>query len=238
MHITLADLEGMASPGWGGSGFVDLLDEDLDGEVESGGSGSEDDYSEIGCEKAAPEEKPEPEPGKKRFRYGGDGRREGLSTVDICNHCKSRPLRRDLLEQEFFAIRKIYPANGADFKILIWLAAGYSYQEVAERVGRTHRTIKNAVHRLRQFRDTGKVKLLPAEQVQAVEDLNEPFPKSRAGRKPKKITAVEVIQLDLCGDPIQLVQARARKARRQGVRRPRVRPVCEGQMDLFFQEAA
>jgi DNA-binding CsgD family transcriptional regulator len=65
-------------------------------------------------------------------------------------------LRKDRLEQEFLAIRKIYPTNGADLKILIWLAAGLSYQETAERVERTHRTIKNAARRLRQFRDCGK----------------------------------------------------------------------------------
>lgn len=236
MHITLADLEGMASPGWGGSGFVDLLDEDLDGEVESGGSGSEDDYSEIGLNKAIPEEKPEQEPqGKKRFRYGEDGRREGLPTGEICDRLKNRPLRRDRLEREFLEISKIYPANGADRKILIWLAAGNSYAETAELVGRSLKTVKNAAHRLRQFRDTGKVQLLPPDKVQSGAALLEPFQKSRAGRKPKKTTA-EVIHLDLLGDPIQL---RARKARRQPTmaRKARMRPVCEGQLDLF-QEAA
>lgn len=247
MHITLADIEGMASPGWGGgldAEVPDLLDEGLDVEVKDD-QDSGDDYEEIGLKKAVPEEKPEPQgQGKKRFRYGEDGRREGLSTGEICDRLRNRPLRRDLLEQEFFDIRKIYPPNGADLKILVWLAAGYSYQEVAERVGRTVRTIKNAVRRLRQFRDCGKVRLLPAGQVQGLEAvaLMQPLPKSRAGRKPKKITeitTVEIIRLDLCGDPIQLGQARTRKARRQptGVRRPRVRPAMPGQMELF-QEAA
>lgn len=244
MHITLADLEGLAAPEWGGLGVeipdLDVWDKDLDGES-TDDQDSEDDYKEIGLKKAVPEEKPEPEQTKKRFRYGEDGRREGLSTLEICTRLKNRPLRRDILEQEFFAIRKIYPANGADLKILIWLAAGLSYQETAERVGRTTRTIKNAVHRLREFRDHGKVKLLPAGQVQGLEPeaLREPLPKSRAGRKPKKITAGAIIQLDLCGDPIQFGQARARKARRQasGVRRSRVRRVCEGQMELFKEAA-
>ena len=243
MHFTLEDIEGMASPGWGGSAveIPDLLDEDRGFEEVLEESG-DDEYAEIGCEKAVPEEKLEPEPGKKRFLYGDDGRREGLSTGEICDRLKNRPLRKDLLEQEFLAISKIYPKNGRDRKILIWLAAGRSYQETAELVGRTVRTIKNAVHRLRQFRDHGKVKLLPAGQVQTVEALMEPLPKSRAGRKPKKITEITagaIIQLDLCGDPIQFGQARIRKARRQasGVRRARVRPVCEGQLELF-QEAA
>ena len=240
MHITADDICGMASPGWGGSAveIPDLLD-DLDGEVLESGDSGDDDYEEIGLKKAVPEEKPEPEQTKKRFRYGDDGRREGLSTIEICNYYKNRMLRKDRLEQEFLAIRKIYPENGADLKILIWLAAGLSYQETAERVGRTTRTIKNAVHRLRQFRDHGTVKLVPAAQVQTVEALMEPLPKSRAGRKPKKITEITIIQLDLCGDPIQFGQARAREARRQavGVRRARVRPVCEGQLELF-QEAA
>ena len=42
MHITLADIEGMASPGWGEGSVeipdLDLLD-DLDGEAASSGSG-------------------------------------------------------------------------------------------------------------------------------------------------------------------------------------------------------
>ena len=259
MQITLEDIAGMASPGWGGLGVeipdLDLLD-DLDGEVKDD-QDSEDGYEEIGCEKAVPEEKPESErPTKKPFLHGEDGRREGLSTAEMCNHCKNRMLRKDILEQEFLAIRQIYPANGADLKILIWLAAGYSYQEVAERVGRTVRTIKNAVQRLRQFRETGKVKLLPPEAVQSGAELLEPFPKSRAGRKPKKITekkitekkitaitAGAIIQLDLLGDPIQLAQRKARARRQAGVRRPRVRAVravMPGQMELFqdFQEAA
>ena len=251
MHITLDDIADMASPGWGGLGveIPDLLDEDRGFEEVLEESG-DDDYEEIGLKKAVPEEKPEPE-GKKPFRQGDDGRREGLSTAEMCNHCKNRMLRKDILEQEFLAIRQIYPANGADLKILIWLAAGLSYQETAERVGRTTRTIKNAVHRLRQFRDHGTVKLVPAEQVQTVEALMEPLPKSRAGWKKKitekkvaEITAGEIIQLDLCGDPIQpaMVQASARKARRQptGVRRPRVPQVAPGQLELFqdFQEAA
>ena len=256
MHITLDDIADMASPGWGGLGveIPDLLDEDRGFEEVLEESG-DDDYEEIGLKKAVPEEKPEPE-GKKPFRQGDDGRREGLSTAEMCNHCKNRMLRKDILEQEFLAIRQIYPANGADLKILIWLAAGYSYQEVAERVGRTVRTIKNAVQRLRQFRETGKVKLLPPEAVQSGAELLEPFPKSRAGRKPKKITekkitekkitaitAGAIIQLDLLGDPIQLAQRKARARRQAGVRRPRVRAVravMPGQMELFqdFQEAA
>ena len=245
MHITLDDIADMASPGWGGLGveIPDLLDEDRGFEEVLEESG-DDDYEEIGLKKAVPEEKPEPE-GKKPFRQGDDGRREGLSTAEMCNHCKNRMLRKDILEQEFLAIRQIYPANGADLKILIWLAAGRSYQETAELVGRSYRTIKNAVRRLRQFRNHGTVKLLPAGQVQTVEALMEPLSKSRAGRKPKKITEItttEIIRLDLCGDPIQFGQARAREARRQavGVRRARVRPVCEGQLELFqdFQEAA
>ena len=238
MHITLADLEGMASPGWGGSAveIPDLLD-DLDGEAKDDPSSESEDYEEIGCKKAVPEEKPEAgEQGKKRFSYGEDGRREGLSTLEMCNHCSAnRMLRKDLLEQEFFAIRKIYPANGADLKILIWLAAGRSYQETGELVGRSCRTIKNAVQRLRQFRQTGKVRLLPAAQVQTVEDLDKPFPKSRAGRKPKqKITAAIV---DLFGEPVEIMARKAKARRQAGVRRPRVRRVCEGQMELFDMAA-
>ncbi len=208
MHITLEDICGMASPGWGEG--CEVLDEVLDFEDE-------------------------PEQLDVKGLYTDGGERECLSTVEICDLLKNdRMLRKDLLEQELLAIRKIYPANGADLKILIWLAAGLSYQETAEHVGRTHRTIKNAVRRLRQFRDSGKVKLLPTGQVQTVETLTEPLPKSRAGRKPKKITTGEIIQFDLLGDPIQI---RERKARRPRVRRPRVRPVCEGQLELFLEAA-
>ncbi len=243
MQITLEDIAGMASPGWGVGLDVEIPDldllDDLDGEAKDDPSNESEseDFEEIDYKKAILEEKPDNN--RLRFRFGEDGHREGLSTGEICDRLKNRPLRADLLEQEFLAIRKIYPPNGADLKILIWLAAGRSYKETAELVGRTHRTIKNAVHRLRQFRDCGKVRLLPAGQKQGleVEALLEPLPKSRAGRKPKKITQAEIIQLDLLGDPIQMAQARARKARRQGVRRPRVRPELPGQLSLFDMAA-
>ena len=243
MHITSEDICGMASPGWGEGSVeipdLDLLD-DLDGEAASIGSGDRgDDCNEIAFNlRAKSEFQPEDEKPDVKGLYTDGGQREGLSTFETCERLKNeRMLKKHRLEQEFLAIRKIYPTNGADLKILIWLAAGRSYAETAEIVGRTHRTIKNAVSRLRQFRDSGKVRLLPAEQVHSMEALVEPLPKSRAGRKPKKITAAVIIQLDLLGDPIQI---QARKARRQanGARRTRARPTMPGQLSLFVFDMA
>ena len=243
MHITLADIEGMASPGWGEGSVeipdLDLLD-DLDGEAASSGSGDrEDDCNEIAFNlRAKSEYQPEEEKPDVKGLYTDGGQREGLSTFEACERLKNeRMLKKHRLEQEFAAILKIYPANGVDFKILMWLAHGFSYQQTAARLGRTHRTIKNVARRLRQFRDTGILRLLPPELVQSGEALWEPLQPSRAGRK-KRSTEGEIIQLDLLGDPIQV---RERKARRQanGVRKARMRPTMPGQLSLFdFDMAA
>ncbi|UEO01096.1 helix-turn-helix domain-containing protein [Acidiferrobacter thiooxydans] len=191
MQITLADLEGMASPGWGVG----------------------DDFEEV------------------EVAYDG-GRRLGMSTADICTRLKSAHVGR--FEREFSDILKTYPQNGADLKILLWLASGFSYQVAAAGLGRCYKTIKNTARRLRQFRDYGTVKLLPPEQVPTGDALTAPFPRSNAGRKPRgaEITA-EIIGFDLLGNP---VQARARKPRKAAPR-VRVRPAAPGQMSLF-QEAA
>ena len=243
MHITLEDIAGMASPGWGEGSVeipdLDLLD-DLDGEAASSGSGDGgDDYSEVAFSlngKSQYEPEPDETPDVKGL-YTDGGQREGLSTFETCERLKNeRMLKRHRLEQEFLAILKIYPANGADFKILFWLAHGFPYKQIAAQLGRSHRTIKNVAARLRQFRDHGTVRLLPPELVQSGEALWEPLPKSRAGRKKRstEITTGAIIGFDLLGDPIQI---RERKARRPRVPRPRVWPVAPGQLELF-QEAA
>ena len=167
--------------------------------------------------------------------YDGLGRREGMSTAAICARLKSAHVGR--FEREFSAILRIYPKNGADLKTLFWLASGFSYHATAAGIGRCYKSIKNAAHRLRQFRDYGIVKLLPPEEAQTGEELLAPLPKSNAGRKPAgaKITTAAIIGFDLLGNPIQ---ARARKPRKAAPRvRARPSPACPGQM-VLFQEAA
>jgi hypothetical protein len=162
--------------------------------------------------------------------YDGRGRREGMSTVEICDRLKSAYVSK--FEREFSVILKTYPKNGQDLKVLLWLANGFSYAATAAGLGRCYKTIKNTARRLRQFRDYGTVKLLPADQVLAGDALTAPFPRSNAGRKPageKKITtAAIIIGFDLFGNP---VQARARKTRKPAPR-VRVRRACPGQLEL------
>ena len=164
--------------------------------------------------------------------YDG-GRRLGMSTADICTRLKSAHVGR--FEREFSDILKTYPQNGADRKILVWLAAGFSYHVAAAGLGRCYKTVKNAARRLRQFRDYGMVKLLPPEEAQTGEELLAPLPKSNAGRKPAgaKITTAAIIGFDLFGSPVQ-VRARKPRKMRKAAPRVRVRPVYEGQMEFAW----
>jgi hypothetical protein len=167
--------------------------------------------------------------------YDG-GRRLGVSTLEICARLKSAHVSR--FEREFSDILKTYPQNGADRKILMWLASGFSYQVAAAGLGRCYKTVKNAARRLREFRDYGMVKLLPPEQVPTGDALTAPFPRSNAGRKPRgwvaPVAATVGVVHDLLGNPI--VPKKPRRPRKAAPR-VRVRPACPGQLPLF-QEAA
>lgn len=61
-------------------------------------------------------------------------------------------------------------------------------------------------------------------------------PPSRAGRKPKGWADPTQPDHDLLGDPIDPdhLPPKLRAVRKPGPRRPRVRPVCEGQLSLFL----
>ena len=230
MRITAADIEGMASPGW--ECGVDL-DVDFGGEVLG-----DEDYSEINfaaTKGRADEAAPAPEETEtiKKVAYSADGRREGLSTLEICTRLKNEKMTgENRREQEFLAILQTYPRNGADFKVLMWLAHGFSCRQAGERLQRSEKTIRNAARRLRQFRDHGTVKLV--EKTWEGKELLKPFPPSRAGR-PRGGKAAEIIQLDLLGDPIP--PYKPRKARKGGARRPRVCPPVPGQLSLFDMAA-
>ena len=232
MLITLADIEGMASPGWGcGSDPGEALDEGF-GEVLG-----EEDYSDSESDLAAAQNEPEGE--IKPVRYA-DGRREGLSTLEICTRLKNEKMTgENRREQEFLAILQTYPRNGADFKILTWLAHGFSCRQAGERLRRSEKTIRNAARRLRQFRDDGTVKFLPPGLVQAGEDLLKPFPPTKAGRKPKGWTEIKTeittaVIFDLLGDPIPTHTYKP--PRKTGPRRPR-RPGTEIPGQLAFEFA-
>ncbi len=260
MHITLADIEGMASPGWEGCGSdLEVLD------LEEGFTEvfENEDYSELDLSDTAPsvrgEPEPEPEPeAEKPIRYV-DGCREGSTTFEICERLKNeRMTGKNRLEQEFLAILQTYPKNGADLKILMWLASGFSYQQAAYHLKRSEKTIRNAARRLRQFRDHGSVKLLPPDKVQTGAELHEPFPPVRSGRPRKaapvqapavptpeitttKITTAEITTaeiFDLFGNPVQPRKRRARKVGAStGARRVRVRPTVPGQISFFDMAA-
>jgi DNA-binding CsgD family transcriptional regulator len=263
MLITIDDIAGMASPGWEGCGGLDFeVLEDLEGFAEV----LEDDYSEIDeldfADTARERDEPEPEAAEpeatKPIRYV-DGHREGSTTVEICERLKNeRMTEKNRLEQEFFAILQTYPQNGADLKILMWLACGFSYQQTGDLLGRSEKTVRNAARRLRQFRDHGVVKFLPADQVQTGEALLEPFPKVKSGRprkaaapaapvqapavptpEIKAVTTAEIttqaVIFDLFGQPAQPRKPRRRNV--AGVRRARVRPAVPGQIEMFGMAA-
>ena len=185
MRITIDDIAGMASPGWecGGLDFEALAEGFEEVEVLE-----QDDYSEIDFSDTETSVRDEPEPeaaepeAAKPIRYV-DGHREGSTTVEICERLKNELMtEKNRLEQEFEAIRRTYPKDGSDLKILMWLASGFSYRQTSELLERSEKTIRNAARRLRQFRDHGTVKILPADQVQTGEALHEPFPPVKSGR--------------------------------------------------------
>jgi DNA-binding CsgD family transcriptional regulator len=262
MLITANDIADMASPGWEcGSDFeVEALEEGF-GEADV----LEDDYSELDLSdtrgRGEPEPEAEPEPEGKPIRYI-DGCRDGLTTLEICTRLKNeRMTEKNTIEQEFAAIRRTYPENGADLKILMWLASGFSYRQAGDLLERSEKTIRNAARRLRQFRDHGTVKFLPAHLVQVGEDLWKPFPPVRSGRPRKaktaapvqapaapeikateimtvEITTAEIINFDLFGQPVQPRKRRQRKVATVGVRRVRVRPTVPGQLEMSLGKAA
>jgi hypothetical protein len=229
MIITPADIEGMASPGWGERG-LDVL-EDFE---EGGFDEVEELVEELGEDEEEEKEKVEEEE-ESVVRFDGQGHREGMSTFEICERLKNG--HASWTEREFSEILTMYPRNGKDYKILLWLASGFSYEATAAGLARSYKTVTNAARRLRQFRDHGSVRLLPPNRVEAGAELLEPLPKSRAGRKPRRgeITTAEIISFDLFGDPIQ--PRKPRKPRKAGARRPRVCPPVPGQLSLFDMAA-
>ena len=173
-----------------------------------------------------------------------------MTTFEICERLKNeRMTEKNLIEQEFLAILRTYPKNGADFKILMWLAQGFSCRQAAFHLKRSEKTVRNAARRLRQFRDHGIVKLLPAHLVQAGRALVEPFPpvrsgRPRGGRKAEaaapeikaEIKGAEIIAFDLFGDPVQPRKRRRRNVA-AGVRQVRAHPTVPGQMEIFGMAA-
>ncbi len=264
MRITIDDIAGMASPGWecGGLDFEALAEGFEEVEVLE-----DENYSEIEeldlSDTARVRDEPEPEV-EKPIRYT-DGCREGKTTQEICERLKKEKMtEKDRLEQEFFAILQTYPKNGRDLKILLWLASGFSYRNTAFHLRRSEKTIRNAVLRLRQFRDHGTVKILPADQVQTGEELHQPFPPIKSGRPRKAVAPAVPVQapavavpeaevpeaeikaeikaaeitviFDLFGNPVQ-PRPRRRRNVAAGLRRVRARPAIPGQADMFGMAA-
>ncbi|HUW98891.1 MAG TPA: sigma factor-like helix-turn-helix DNA-binding protein [Acidiferrobacter sp.] len=220
MEITLDDIENMTSPGW--EGFEEVLEDGDDYEENENCEG------EIVKEKEEEEEKEEK---ATKIRYEG-GRRAGMATGDLCDHLRNCHLSMyDRLAQEFSAIKKTYPKAGADLKILMRLASGMPYKEIAARLGRSHKTVKNAAARLREFRDFGILKLLPDDQVETGVALMIPLPRSRAGRKARGWMSASVV-VDLFGHPLQ--SHKPRRPRKEAPPRVKARAVYEGQMEFAW----
>ncbi len=112
---------------------------------------------------------------------------------------------------------------------------------IAGAVGITQRQVRNAQDKHLMW---ARAHLDPEDVARHMDDpiTNEPIqrrPPSRAGRKPKGWAAPGPDH-DLLGDPIDPdhLPPKLRAVRKPGPRRPRVRPVCEGQMAFDFHMAA
>jgi hypothetical protein len=142
-------------------------------------------------------------------------------------------------KNEWNAVRVLAPVSLKNRDILNGLAQGLSVADIAKRIGRTRRQVRNIVGDLWEY-----VRTLDVTDIRA--HLDDPTtteivtrrPPSRAGRKPKGWVAP--VTLDLLGDRIDPdhLPPRMRAVRRLGPRRPRVRPVCDGQMAFDFDWAA
>lgn len=136
------------------------------------------------------------------------------------------------------AIRALVPADFPDLDVLTASAQcgrGESV-EIGKKIGLSPR-------RIRQIQDRHlawtREHLSPAEILAHLDDpitveVVTPRAPSRAGRKPKgAIRVPSVLVL------VPKVSASPRPVRPYRARRPRVRPACEGQLDMFqFQQAA
>ena len=137
-------------------------------------------------------------------------------------------------KNEWNAVRALAPASLKNLDVLNGLAQGFTTAEIAKRIGRTRRQVRNIVGDLWEY-----VRTLDVTDIRA--HLDDPTtteivtrrPPSRAGRKPKGWVAP--VTLDLLGDRIDPdhLPPRMRAVRRLGPRRPRVRPVCPGQLSFF-----
>lgn len=112
-------------------------------------------------------------------------------------------------------------------------------RDIAAAVGITQRQVRNAQGQILAW---ARAHLDPNDILRHMHDpiTTEAVvrrPPSRAGRKPKGW--VRPLDTDLLGDRIDpdRLPLKLRAARRLGPRRPRVRPVCEGQMQLFDMAA-
>ena len=143
------------------------------------------------------------------------------------------------------AIRGALGARASDIPYLDVLVASAQFGQgetraIAEAVGITQRQVRNNQNRNLAW---AREHLDPDDIIRHMHDpITEETvtrrPPSRAGRKRRGWVAPGP-GLDLLGDRIDpdRLPLKLRAARRLGPRRPRVRPVCEGQMQLFDMAA-
>ena len=138
---------------------------------------------------------------------------------------------------EWNAVLALTP-NNKNRDVLVGLARGMSAAEIADAIGRTPRHVRNIIKRLWNY-----VRGLDVATIAA--HLDDPItdervvrrPPSRAGRKPRHVAATGIVVAlppawgGLWGAHHQ-PQRRGRGPDR-GPRRPRARPVCEGQLSFF-----
>ena len=142
-------------------------------------------------------------------------------------------------KNEWNAVLALSAPDMKNRDVLAGLAKGMSVSEIAAAIDRTPRQTRNIIKSLWEVARG----LVVMDVASVARHLDDPIttevmarrPPSRAGRKPKgwvaPITTAIIISFDLFGDPIP--PCKPRKARKAGVRRPRVRPQCPGQLSLF-----
>ncbi|MDA8119275.1 MAG: hypothetical protein M0Z85_04325 [Gammaproteobacteria bacterium] len=110
---------------------------------------------------------------------------EGVGTLEACAVRAKKMGRLDMRwaarAREFCEIRKAYPENGVDLRVLNDLCnPSLSNQQISDRVGRTARAVRIIAARIKEQVAAGQVKRV---QQSEVIDLFSPLPKTAWGRK-------------------------------------------------------
>ena len=140
-------------------------------------------------------------------------------------------------KNEWNAARALAPISLQNRDVLAGLASGMSVAEIADTIGRTPRQVRNIIQRLWTYVRGLDVAVIARHLDDPIttEAVTRRQP-SRAGRKPRRVAAITTgVVVDLWGAHHQPL--RRGRGPDRGPRRPRARPVCEGQLSFFDMAA-